>query len=379
MAQGSPIAVLATLPPPVNGLHLATRLTVESLAQASPVLLYDWSGGPRFTGFSWRVVKGLRSLLSPLKLVQWKRHQPISLYTVANANGGLYYNVLTIAVARALRYRCVLHHHTYIYLSSADWRMRIISRLLGPNDTHVVLAPEMEKRFREVYGGKSQFFVLPNNYVMETLSRSTIEALSAVGRRFFLGHISNLSLGKGLQHVIDTFELLCATHDVGLSLAGPLMGKAEQALVDELTRRHPDRVTYHGAVHGEVKEHFFRDIDALLFPSELEEAQPLVILEAFAFGVPTIAYGRGCIQSLVGTDGGHVVPVDTDYAPVAHGVIQRWLDDPAIYDQACRMVRNKADRLRKESSRQLAEFHRHVSDQSTGQCHDTKLKTGNPQ
>ena len=50
-----------------------------------------------------------------------------------------------------------------------------------------------------------------------------------------------------------------------------------------------------GPVYNEEKKQFFSDIDLLILPS-INEAEPLVIYEAFSYGIPVVAFGVGCIQ-----------------------------------------------------------------------------------
>lgn len=358
MSEDTPqIAVLAALPPPVNGLHQATGLVVEYLRRRSAVLVHDWSAGGKLKGLSWRIVKGIRSIFSLFKLVQWRCQGCRILYTVANGNGGLYYNLLTIAAARLLGFRCVLHHHTYIYLASFDWRMAVINWLLGVSDTHVVLAPEMGACFRKVYGSRSGFVVLPNYYVLSTFSSRSFPQRDSSSTVFRLGHISNLTFAKGLRRVADTFERLVASFDVNLMLAGPLMGHHERVFVDELLSRYPGRIKYLGPVYGEEKEQFYAGIDVLLFPSEMDEAQPLVILEAFQFGKPVIAYAKGCIPSMIAEDGGLVIPFDKEFVADASCLLSEWISKPDEYERVSRMVERKVEKLRGECDEQLEEFY----------------------
>lgn len=356
------IGVLAALPPPVNGLHLATQLVVHFLQSKSPVLLHDWSPGPGYSGLWWRVMKGFRAFASVWKLCVWRFQNCRTLYTVANGNGGLFYNVLTIAVARILGYRCILHHHTYIYLARPDLRIRFICRLMGRSDLHVVLAEEMAARFREVYGDRTPFFVLPNNYILKTMQRSGNTPVRNSGASFRLGHLGNLTFAKGLQHVIRTFEqLLSQNHDVTLTLAGPLMGSGEEQLVKDLLSQHPSRVWWLGPVSGRGKEQFFESIDVLLFPSEMNEAQPLVILEAMLFGKPTLAWGRGAIGSMISTTTGRVFPIETDFAPAAAEVVRDWVRHPEHYEQIEHAVLQHGATLLTVADQQLISFHQELT------------------
>lgn len=354
MTQKHSIAVIAALPPPVNGNFVVTKTAVDSFRSAGPVLAYNLSTNLKFSHLIWRIIKSVRSLVSLLKLVQWRFQKPTSLYTVANSGLGLYQNILTIGLARLLGYRCVLHHHSYSYLNQDDWRMRIIDRLLGPTGTHVVLAPEMELRFREVYKTSSQFFILPNSFIINQISNGAVSQTWDGSQPFHMGHISNLTIAKGLHHVLNTFEALCQTRDVRLTLAGPLMGRQEKALVEDFLERYPNQIYYKGPIYDEDKTRFFESIDLLLFPTEYKvEAQPLVIFESFAFGRPVIAYARACIPSMIGTDGGYAIPMQENFVSHTQRIVESWLDQPALYQALCSTVRNKSELLSRQSQAQL--------------------------
>ncbi|MFY8195373.1 MAG: glycosyltransferase, partial [Novosphingobium sp.] len=122
-----------------------------------------------------------------------------------------------------------------------------------------------------------------------------------------LGHLSNLSLEKGLDRFLS-----CgfgpdgtARTDRRLVLAGaPSTPEATEAL-EKAALVLGDTLETHGAVSGERKAAFFRDIDLFVFPSLYRhEAQPLVALEALAYGKPVIALGFGYLAGLVGSTGG---------------------------------------------------------------------------
>ncbi len=59
------------------------------------------------------------------------------------------------------------------------------------------------------------------------------------------------------------------------------------------------RFDYRGPVYGAEKQKFFRDIHAKVFPTRSLDAQPLVIMEAFAHGRPVVSFAKGCIPDML--------------------------------------------------------------------------------
>jgi glycosyltransferase involved in cell wall biosynthesis len=76
----------------------------------------------------------------------------------------------------------------------------------------------------------------------------------------------------------------------------------------------PDGVEFRGFVPGDQIPEILRGARALLFPSICYEAQPRIILEAYAVGVPVVASDMGGISELVknGITGFVVPPDDAD-------------------------------------------------------------------
>jgi glycosyltransferase involved in cell wall biosynthesis len=59
------------------------------------------------------------------------------------------------------------------------------------------------------------------------------------------------------------------------------------------------RITFHGPVHGARRCQLFREADVLLCPSTWDEPFGLVVLEAYAAGLPVIASRVGALPELV--------------------------------------------------------------------------------
>src|SRR5680860_532784 len=75
---------------------------------------------------------------------------------------------------------------------------------------------------------------------------------------------------------------------------------------------------YVGPQYGADKKTFFDSIDALIFPTRYaNEAEPLTIHEAATHGLSVIAYGRGSIPEIVGSDCGLVIDPAETLAPAA--------------------------------------------------------------
>lgn len=82
-------------------------------------------------------------------------------------------------------------------------------------------------------------------------------------------------------------------------------------------------------MYDENKARFFNDIDVFVFlTTYLNEAQPTVLFEAMAHGIPVISYDRGCIRSQV-ADGGNVFPQGANIISETLNVLAHYCEKPA--------------------------------------------------
>jgi glycosyltransferase involved in cell wall biosynthesis len=144
-----------------------------------------------------------------------------------------------------------------------------------------------------------------------------ISAQVAVPRRLTIGHLSNLTVDKGLGEVIRFGRAALARGQVErVILAGPAMGDVEQALIRAVLAE--PGFEYWGFVAGQRREAFFMDIDLFLFPSRYKnESYGLVAWEAMLRGVPVIAYRAGCLTQAAAGPSNTILEPSEDFTATA--------------------------------------------------------------
>ena len=130
-----------------------------------------------------------------------------------------------------------------------------------------------------------------------------------------LGHLSNLTKEKGLHIFLDLLRAMTAAEvPVRGILAGPAAKPEDKALIEAALQELGGRLEYRGALYGEAKNAFYRDIDVFVFPTQyVHEAQPTVLFEAQAAGCKIVSFARGCIPEQVGADDGLIVAQGGDF------------------------------------------------------------------
>jgi glycosyltransferase involved in cell wall biosynthesis len=132
--------------------------------------------------------------------------------------------------------------------------------------------------------------------------------------RYFL-YLGRLSPEKGIRTLLSVWS----RSSMPLLVVGD--GPAAQALKEDA----PPNVEFRPTVSPAEVPALIREARALLLPSVCYEAQPRVILEAYAAGVPVLASDLGALPEAVPPDSGLLVPPG-DAAAWADAV-ERLLDD----------------------------------------------------
>lgn len=216
---------------------------------------------------------------------------------------GLAYQCAVISVARLTGHHVVLHHHSYAYLRARSKLAALTFMVAGKSARHIVLCDDMARKLRGIYNVR-------RIQVYDNVSLLIASGWCAPSRKppdgvVTLGHLSNLSIAKGLERVLDTFdEVSRARLDVELVLAGPFRGPTEAMLVRKAISEHAGRIRYEGELTPDRVPAFMARVDVFLFPSEYShEAAPLAVAEAMAAGARIVSSCHGCLPEMVGDAG----------------------------------------------------------------------------
>jgi glycosyltransferase involved in cell wall biosynthesis len=344
------VLVIGPMPPPLNGWSLATAAMVQRLRAAAAVEVFDTSPRTLRRGWRYHGRRIARSLAACWTLLWRPRSGGRTLYLPLAGGSGSIYDLMVVCVARARRYRLFLHHHAFSYITQRSHWTALLSAIAGKDATHICLCTLMAEQLRAQYRGIGRWEILSNAALVEP-GGDTARIPGPGPIR--IGFLSNLVPEKGLDTVIDLCrELRRAGCDVTLSVAGPVEHPSAAALLDEARRDLGPAFDYRGPVHAAAKTAFYRDIDVFLFPTRYaNEAQPLVLIEALADGVPVIAIGRGCIAEDLASGG--VVTSDGTFLAEATEVIRGWLADRSRLAGASAAAFRRAAELRCSAAIQL--------------------------
>lgn len=356
--EPAPRVVFAgALPPPVTGMTAMTAVIVDALQQRTSTKIYNWSAGKLLRGWRWRLTRIWGFCKTFVSLPFRGRGKGVIFYYPVSSGPGLYYDLALTSLARTLGYRLALHHHVYTYIDRHDWRTTLLDRLVGERGAHVVHCTLMEEHFKAQYKTRSRFLHVPPTIALQPSdSPHAQERWPASRTAFTLGLLSNLTMSKGLDDAIATFERLAdAGKPVRLILAGPCRGNRELDLIESAKSRWPDLIEYRGPVYGDQKSKFFADVDAFILPTR-SESWGIVLEEALAVGCPVIARARGCVPWIIRGDCGLAVAPPDDFATVATRQITAWMDEPEQFRSARSAAFSRSQELQAAARRDLPAF-----------------------
>jgi glycosyltransferase involved in cell wall biosynthesis len=356
----APIFVVGPFPPPVYGGAVITAAVADRLTSRAKVRRCDIAAGPMTGGLAYHM-RRMRRVLAAAAAIAENIGRRGTVYLAAAGGAGLIYNLVLIAVARLLRQRLFVHHHSFAYLDRPTLVMSLMTRVAGADAVHVALCRRMEALLKMRYPQVRRTMLVSNAafYPPAILAADGVPPHSE-RRALRLGHMGNLTDEKGLDVVFDLYrEAAAAGFAAQLILAGPPADAQAVRSIAAAREALGAGLDYRGPVYGADKDRFFADIDLFIFPTRYaNEAEPTVLFEAMARGVPVIAFGRGCIAEQIGDGsaeicGGAVIPVDSSFVRGAIDLLRVWTASSSAFALMRENAAARSAMLYAEGDRQL--------------------------
>lgn len=288
------ILFVGPLPPPVHGFSVMNQAVSCTLREAGlDVVSIDTAPGALLRTMSRQSISAIRKAAKWLSTAQIGQTSPL-LYLGVSGGGRQIIDLLFVLVARVMRFPVVLHHHSFAYIRRPTALSRLLFLAASRNARHIVLCGCMQSGLRRSVHESSVIMVLSNLAFlqMEPYSNQRTHARDIL---FF----SNISAEKGIEEFIDVIERARRLgSELRAHVAGPFADERSRKIVAKAVL--DGIIEYHGPVYAEVKTRLFQQCDILLFPTRyVNEAEPVVVLEALASGLVVIASDRGCIAEQI--------------------------------------------------------------------------------
>ena len=335
MSASDPVVVLGRFPPPIDGQTLATARTAELIEAARPVLRvsttadepgatvrseprWDWARVAHYLGLRRAIRRRLAD--APGAPVLWASVSPHPLGHARDLLATL------PALDRAHPLAAVVHRGNFAGVFTSPLTRRTAQRMIERLDAVVFLteslaeacAPFVPEAKRVVIPNTIGGDLIPDLDVVEGARqrRAERQASGAPARLLYLG---GMIASKGYGDVLDAAARL---RDRGTPAHVRFAGRWASADDEAAFRRRIDALGLVDTVEvlGPVADRdrvgaLLLDADLLVFPTTYPtEAQPLVVLEAFAAGTPVVVTRHAGLPEMVedGRQGTFTAPHDAD-------------------------------------------------------------------
>lgn len=362
------IIAAVQLPPPINGLTLISERVLRSFIAANchvETIRLAPAGIGRKSRLARRALRGWHAIYTYISLIRHVRALPrqrSAFYIAISGGFGKIFELPTLAIARMLGCSIVIHHHSFAYLHKQSWLCQLVLWTAGRNSIQICLGKSMERRLNSLYGLRLTYTVSNAMFLPELEAEPDARRFVCECREICLGFLGNIEPAKGIFEFIETVRILKRRGAVIRAVvAGPFVDAAVQK---EVLSRTSDlaEISFIGPVFGDSKRDFFKSIDILLFPTAyVNEAEPVVILEALASAVVVFASERGCIGDLLCGDLAVCCLPHAEFSGRA-AELTIWLASSAQdrVDMA-RRARARAEQAARQSSNEFAAMIQEVS------------------
>ncbi|RCK48325.1 hypothetical protein TH25_14800 [Thalassospira profundimaris] len=327
------ILALVHLPPPLHGAAIMNQRAINVLAQHYRVSVHElrFSHDIATIGRS-SIAKYGRAMWYGVVLL-WRilTQRPDLVYASFAPNGPAFWRDSFYALMlRAIRLPIVFHLHGrgLKTLRDTSWLAGFVQKRVFRYQTAIILGPAL---MPEIDGLGCHPAVIANCADTPEKSRNQVREHSQRPLRIL--YLSNLIRSKGVETVIKAVGIARQSQpDLYLDIAG---AEADLSAADVNTLRKQAGLetnsTYHGPVGHDEKTRLFEACDLFVFPSRYaNEAQPLVVLEALAHGLPVICSDAGTLGDVI-TDGqnGYILRNANDADELA-GLILKLHNNPEL-------------------------------------------------
>lgn len=168
------------------------------------------------------------------------------------------------------------------------WKQEcLLQEYLPQLDRYIVLSEYDRRDYEKILGIDTEVKINPRSFVSE-------KKCDPHAKRFLMA--TRFVYAKGLDLMMEAFEEFCKQDDewvLDIIGAGDLW---DEILADAKRRNLQDRVNFVG--YTNEPEKYYLESSVFLLPSRWE-GWPMVIMEAFEFGLPVIAFHTGAMDLII--------------------------------------------------------------------------------
>ncbi len=297
------ILFLIQLPPPVHGVTMMNNNLINSailqakfhfdiinlhfIKSIDEISKYSLRKVAKAIGYGYEIIKRLL------------RNKPDLVYFTISPKGYAFFrDSFYVCILKAFRKKIVFHLHGKGIRKNASSNLIIkaLSRWILKNSYVICLSDRLVNDIEGIY--RSTPFVVQNGIKVQSDSPERKSYVKDSVPNIL--YLSNYARDKGILILIDALKIL-KDKDVPFCarLVGAPANLTVEFLLEVISKQNLEEfVEITGPLYDEEKRAEFEKADLFVFPS-LNDAFPLVILEAMQYALPVIASFEGGIPDMV--------------------------------------------------------------------------------
>jgi len=250
-----------------------------------------------------------------LKRLTFNKYK-LCYFSLTPTGAAFYKDFILALLVKAFKVKMLYHLHGKGIASQRGWIKEFFYRTVFKDSKVIVMS---ESLFSDVkkYVNRDKVYVLPNG-IKPAVDDDFFERISksrASLKTVKLLLLSNITKSKGVYIALEAAKILKEKeYDFKLYFAGNWFDISKEEFMRKVKSLGiGDKVEYLGFREGQGKKSLLADSDIFVYPT-LNDAFPLVVLEAMHFGLPIIASREGAISDIIedGVSGFLVPKKDTD-------------------------------------------------------------------
>lgn len=185
----------------------------------------------------------------------------------------------------------------FYFLESKGLSYKLGLKILKAFDSIRVLGNSVDKTLKQ--HGLINNVVFDNGVDIPLQKENKVKSINSDS--LTLGFVGALHRNKGIFMLLELANLLKKSNiNFKLQIAGEWENTKDKIEVENYVKENQlkENVNFLGLIHNEEKWQFYKRTDIFILPS-YNEGQPLVLIEAMAFGIPILCSGVGAIPDTV--------------------------------------------------------------------------------
>lgn len=307
------VIITGSVPPPVHGSSIyLSNLLNSKVNEEFEIYHHDISDHRDIKNLSkldiTNIKLALKSISGMKKIVKEKRPDIVYIPVASNFLPYLRDGLMIITASAFSNAKIVIHLHEGNYFNEVFYKNSLlpvkwfIRYSLSKVNTAIVFSDNLKDNFKGKVKNITSF--------MNGMDLIPADPLKKIHKdsddKFVISFCSNHFESKGILDILNSVKIVLHEFpktEFHFAGAWPDEEGTTRIKAENIIRNNSieNNVKFHGVISGKAKENFFENTDILLLPTYYpHEGCPLVIIEAFAKGIPVISSNKtGAIPEMI--------------------------------------------------------------------------------